>query len=169
MSLVLGICGNVILLLFKIKFMSRVYLLLRNNQETGPWSLEELVSLELKPHDLVWVEGRSAAWCYPTEIESLKHIFPAQRTDSSEAPSGPRSENAANNSEKSALQKLFKSITVHMQNVDEVHVTGTGVAQEQFIKYMAQTPQFKNVLATETTSNKMSDAVLIEFMTAHFN
>ena len=56
-----------------------------------------------------------------------------------------------------------------MQNVDEVHVTGTGVAQEQFIKYMAQTPQFKNVLATETTSNKMSDAVLIEFMTAHFN
>ena len=72
--------------------MSRVYLLLRNNQETGPWSLEELVSLELKPHDLVWVEGRSAAWCYPTEIESLKHIFPAQRTDSSEAPPGPRSE-----------------------------------------------------------------------------
>jgi hypothetical protein len=71
--------------------MARVYLLLRNNQETGPWSLEELVSLELKPHDLVWVEGRSAAWCYPTEIESLKHIFPVQKTESSEAPPVTRS------------------------------------------------------------------------------
>ncbi len=43
-------------------------------------------------------------------------------------------ENAANNAEKSGQQKLFKEITSYMQNVDEIHVTGTGNTQEQFIK-----------------------------------
>lgn len=82
---------------------------------------------------------------------------------------GNSNENAANNAEKGAMQKLFKEITSHMQNADEVHVTGTGTAQEQFIKYLAQTPQFKNTVAKESTSNKMSDESLIEFISAQFN
>ena len=52
--------------------MHKVYLLLRNNRQTGPHSLDELLQLNLKPFDLVWVEGRSAAWRYPGEIDSLK-------------------------------------------------------------------------------------------------
>ena len=79
------------------------------------------------------------------------------------------SENAANNAEKGSLQKLFKNIAAHMQNMDEIHVTGTGTAQEQFIKYLAQTPQFKNAVAKESTSNKMSDESLIAFVSAKFN
>ncbi|HSN48595.1 MAG TPA: hypothetical protein VLR29_07525 [Flavobacterium sp.] len=79
------------------------------------------------------------------------------------------SENAANNAERDTLQKLFKNITAHMQNVDELHVTGTGKAQEQFIKYLSETPQYKNVVAKESTSNKMSDESLIEYVSAQFN
>ncbi|OUD36106.1 hypothetical protein [Flavobacterium sp. FPG59] len=79
------------------------------------------------------------------------------------------SENAANNAEKDLLRKLFKSITAHMQNVDELHVTGTGTAQEQFINFLSETPQYKNVVATESTSNKMTDQSLVEYVTAHFN
>ena len=79
------------------------------------------------------------------------------------------SENAANNAERDLLRKLFKSITAHMQNVDELHVTGTGTAQEQFINYLSETPQYKNVEAKESTSNKMSDENLIDFVTAQFN
>ncbi len=79
---------------------------------------------------------------------------------------GNSSENAANNSERDSLHKLFKSITSHMQNVDEVH--GTGTAQEQFIKYLKETPQYKNVVAKESTSNKMSDDSLIEYISAKF-
>jgi hypothetical protein len=56
-----------------------------------------------------------------------------------------------------------------MQNVDELHVTGTGTAQEQFIKYLKETPQYKNVEAKESTSNKMSDESLIEYVSAQFN
>ncbi len=79
------------------------------------------------------------------------------------------SENAANNAERDELRKLFKSIAAHMQNVDELHVTGTGTAQEQFINFLSETPQYKNVVATESTSNKMSDQSLVEYVTTQFN
>jgi stalled ribosome rescue protein Dom34 len=78
-------------------------------------------------------------------------------------------ENTANNAEQGGLQKLFKEITSHMQNVDEIHVTGTGNAQEQFIHYLAETPQFKNAVAKESTSNKMSDEKFLELISAQFN
>ena len=48
------------------------YLLLRNNKQQGPLSLQHLIQLGLKPYDLVWVEGKSAAWRYPSEIPELK-------------------------------------------------------------------------------------------------
>ena len=52
------------------------YLLLRNNKESGPYSLNDLIELGLKPYDLVWVESRSAAWRYPSEIAELKEYAP---------------------------------------------------------------------------------------------
>jgi hypothetical protein len=53
-----------------------MYLLLRNNKQSGPHSLDELKSMGLKAYDLVWSEGRSAAWRYPCEIEELKPFAP---------------------------------------------------------------------------------------------
>ena len=52
------------------------YRLLRNNKESGPYSLNDLVAFGLKPYDLVWVDGRSAAWRYPSEIGELKDFAP---------------------------------------------------------------------------------------------
>ena len=52
------------------------YLLLRSNKQSGPYSLQQLVSFGLKPYDLVWVEGRSAAWRYPSEVDGLKAYAP---------------------------------------------------------------------------------------------
>ena len=52
--------------------MQKVYLLLRSNQQTGPFSLEELLQFDLKPYDLIWIEGRSAGWYYPQEIPALQ-------------------------------------------------------------------------------------------------
>lgn len=52
------------------------YRLLRNNKESGPYTINDLVTLGLKPYDLVWVEGRSAAWRYPSEISELKEFAP---------------------------------------------------------------------------------------------
>jgi stalled ribosome rescue protein Dom34 len=79
------------------------------------------------------------------------------------------SEKTANNAERSSQQKFFKEIGTHMVNAEEVHITGTGTSQEQFIRYLSETPQFKNTVANESTSNKMSDEKLAEFIAAKFN
>ncbi|MFI5151994.1 MAG: hypothetical protein ACHQET_01590 [Chitinophagales bacterium] len=52
------------------------YLLLRSNKQSGPYSVEEIQSMGLKAYDLIWVEGKSAAWRYPGEIEELKSFAP---------------------------------------------------------------------------------------------
>lgn len=52
------------------------YLLLRDNKQTGPFTAQELAAKGLKPYDLVWLEGKSAAWRYPGEIEELKAFAP---------------------------------------------------------------------------------------------
>jgi hypothetical protein len=52
------------------------YLLLRDNKESGPYTMDELLNFGLKPYDLVWVQGKSAAWRYPSEVEELKPYSP---------------------------------------------------------------------------------------------
>ncbi len=75
-------------------------------------------------------------------------------------------EKNANNHEKSVQLKFFKEIAARMVNATHVHITGTGQVQEQFIHFLADTPQFKNSKTAESTSNKMSDEKLIEFIVA---
>lgn len=73
------------------------------------------------------------------------------------------SEKNANNHEQMVQAKFFKEISSHLVNATHVHITGTGQAQEQFIHYLHNTPQFKNVKTEESTSNKMSDEALLSF------
>ncbi len=54
----------------------KCYRLLRSNKETGPYTSEELIEMGLKPYDLIWVDGKSAAWRYPSEINELKSFAP---------------------------------------------------------------------------------------------
>lgn len=77
-------------------------------------------------------------------------------------------EHAANNREITLAQKYFKEIGRHLVNADEVHLTGTGTIQEQFKHYLADTPQFKKTVVSESTSNAMSDKKLLEFVSSHF-
>ena len=79
------------------------------------------------------------------------------------------SEKNQNNDERTLQHKFFKEILSHMQNAEEVHLTGTGTSQEQLMRYMADTPQFKNTVTQESTSNKMSDENLVAYIGAKFN
>jgi len=79
------------------------------------------------------------------------------------------SEKNQQHDEKTSQHKFFKEILSHMQNAEEVHLTGTGTSQEQLMRYMAGTPQFKNTVTKESTSNKMSDENLAAYITAKFN
>ena len=79
------------------------------------------------------------------------------------------SEKNQHNDERTLQHKFFKEILSHMQNAEEVHLTGTGTSQEQLMRYMADTPQFKNTVTQESTSNKMSDENLVAYIDAKFN
>jgi len=48
------------------------YLLLRDNKQLGPYSLEQLKESGIQATDLLWIEGRSIAWCYADEIDELQ-------------------------------------------------------------------------------------------------
>jgi hypothetical protein len=52
------------------------YLLLRNNKESGPFTIEEMKEMSLQSYDLLWVVGKSASWRYPAEIAELKSFAP---------------------------------------------------------------------------------------------
>lgn len=47
------------------------YFLLRDNKQSGPYSIDQLKALGLRSTDLVWIEGASALWRYPNEIPQL--------------------------------------------------------------------------------------------------
>src|SRR6476620_850347 len=52
--------------------MEKVYLLLRKNQQTGPYTFEELLQQQLVPTDLIWVEGKSTSWLDPVELTTFR-------------------------------------------------------------------------------------------------
>lgn len=54
--------------------MERVYLLLRNNQQIGPFTIGELLQQQLMPSDMIWIEGKSTAWTYLSELELVPFI-----------------------------------------------------------------------------------------------
>src|SRR5215203_1501226 len=54
------------------------YLLLRNNQEMGPFTLEDLNEIGLKSNDLIWVEGESIRWSLPNQIQDQNTLTKPQ-------------------------------------------------------------------------------------------
>ena len=115
----------------------------------------------------VWMDSHNAIIVGKEDTEAGDFAVIGQVKNA--GPSGNSNENAENHQEITLTHKFFKDITSKMQNIDEIHITGTGQIQEQFIKYLAETPQYKNAETTESTSNKMSEESLVEFIGKHFN
>ena len=125
------------------------------------------MSVKNKKQFGVWMDNHHAAVIGHADASSGE--FSVLGHAENPAAQANSNENAANNLEKTQLNQFFRKITSFMQNAEEVHVTGTGTVQEQFIHYLAETPQFKNTAASECTSNKMSDERLVEFFSGKFN
>src|SRR5690349_13559760 len=115
----------------------------------------------------IWMDSQHATILGRDQITTGDFVILAHEKNDSQGSNS--NENASNNSERTLQHKFFKLISAHMQNVEELHVTGTGQVQEQFISYLAETAQFKNTESKHSTSNKMSDEKLIAFMTGKFN
>lgn len=115
----------------------------------------------------VWMNSHNATIVGKENVDDQLFIILGEVNNN--GPDNNSSENAANNQEIALTHKFFKEIAGKMPNVDEVHITGTGQIQEQFVKFLADTPQFKNADATVSTSIKMDDEQLISFITNQFN
>jgi hypothetical protein len=63
--------------------MDSVYLLLRNNQQSGPFTIGELLQQQLRPSDMIWIEGKSTAWTYLSELELIPFIKKTETPDQS--------------------------------------------------------------------------------------
>lgn len=115
----------------------------------------------------VWMDLNHATIVGREDVDTGNFVVLAHAKN--EGQKGNSNENAANNAEQAAQLKFFKEITASLQNAEEIHVSGTGIAQEQFIHYLAETPQFKNTIAKDSTSNQMSDENFVTFITEKFN
>jgi len=115
----------------------------------------------------IWMDTHTAIIIGRKDLQTGDFIVLANEQNDSQGSNS--NENASNNAERSLQLKYFKRISAHMQNAEELHVTGTGQVQEQFVRFMADTPQFKNTVALQSTSSKMGDAKLIEYITSKFS
>lgn len=115
----------------------------------------------------VWMDSHHATVAGRENIDNGGFII-LEHVKNSGADSNSN-ENASNNQEIALTQKFFKEIVSKIPNMDEIHVTGTGQIQEQFIKFLADTPQYKNAVSSDSTSNKMDDDQFLSFISSHFN
>ncbi len=115
----------------------------------------------------IWMDSHDATIVGKENLENDKFIILGHVKNA--GPDNNSNENTSNNQEISLTQKYFKEIASKMQNIEEIHITGTGQIQEQFIKFLAETPQYKNAVSSESTSNKMSNENLIEYISKYFN
>ena len=115
----------------------------------------------------VWMDSHHATVTGRENIEVGEFVILGHIKN--DGPASNSNEHAANHQEIALTHKFFKEIAIKMPNIDEIHVTGTGQIQEEFIKFLADTPQYKNAVSSESTSNQMSDEALVSFVTKHFN
>lgn len=114
----------------------------------------------------VWMDTQHATIIGKEDLDNGEFIVLGHVNN--DGPDGHSNEKTSNNQEIALTQKFFKEITSIMPNIDEIHITGTGQIQEQFIHFLADTPQYKTVESTESTSNKMSDENLKVYITDYF-
>jgi hypothetical protein len=135
------------------------YLLLRNNKESGPYSLDQLVNHGLKPYDLVWVTGKSAAWRYPGEITELKEFAPAVE----EQPYDRfYKKPETNKKEEPVIARQPVSIPPVQSSYSpkkSVFVTMPGQKQQEVVK--TEQPSFPNYQQYQPSVKQASDSVML--------
>lgn len=95
--------------------MDRAYLLLRNNQQSGPFTIGELLQQQLMPSDMIWIEGKSTAWTYLSELELIPFIKSAETSNQ------PASVNTGDEIERKAEELRQRILTTPPKNYFQNH------------------------------------------------
>lgn len=145
------------------------YRLLRDNKETGPFSLQELLSKQLKAYDLVWVENRSAAWRYPSEIEELKAYSPEavnsiydsffRKSASSASTTNTTRKEKPRYRVTAVSSKIENTAAIPSQPVQQVNTTEPLGPSPEFVRpeHQAYVPSVANVSSARATFSHHND------------
>ena len=129
----------------------KTYLLLRDNKQTGPYTAEQLAAKGLKPYDLVWQEGRSAAWRYPSELDELKPFAPVVEEQPYDRFYKKPGEQAT------ASSSVAAQTTVEQQPVAAASNTGNDVLESQPVSKQAEPATGKHIYVTMPASKTQTN------------
>ena len=121
----------------------KYFLLLRNNKQTGPYSIDEITTLKLLSTDLIWIEGISSCWKHPQEMDEFsnltiteKKITPTYRTTTS-------------STEDSIRSRVFVSLPQSIEKINtEVKSTSRKIDNENLeleVKYAKPLEEIKEM------------------------
>ena len=97
--------------------MQPKYFLLRDNQESGPYTIDELLLQRLTSTDLVWVPGRTNAWCHPSELEEFTVTYSVNREKLREIDPGPEKQNTPRRPKRSGRGEIESRAEEIRQNI----------------------------------------------------
>jgi hypothetical protein len=144
------------------EFMNQ-YLLLRDNKQSGPYSAAELAAKGLKAYDLVWLEGKSAAWRYPSELPELKPFAPVveeQPYDRFYKKTNEESHPALDRAQKAALTEAKKEIVEKIESTpvkkEEIKQEETPVNKEPELPNVNPKKIYVTLPSVATSANKKS-------------
>jgi hypothetical protein len=130
------------------------YILLRDNKETGPLSLDEVLARGLKSTDLVWVEGQSVCWLNPDQIAELRDFVGASPTPVAKTEAIV---------EKKAVE-VEEAIAFPQEKQEAKPITSNGISaympvpdEETFVKPVQPTPKASKPIEAETKFSQPLD------------
>ena len=122
--------------------MQTLYRLLRNNVQSGPFTIDELLQQQLQHADLIWVEGKSHAWSPLSDME-LKPFEEtrtvAANTEAAPSPipiNEPLPLDLEERAEAIRRRALSYTTPYHMHRADEVDETLTSSFASEKIDFV---------------------------------
>lgn len=131
--------------------MERVYLLLRENQQTGPFTIGELLQQQLRSTDMIWIEGKSTAWTYLSELELDVHV--PEKNDTTPGPVKAKDEIEQKAEELRQKVLTFPSRAFDPRRPVEIESYGPAPAEEdeiEFVDHRQRRKARQNLVVTET-------------------
>jgi hypothetical protein len=129
--------------------MDKIYLLLRNNLQTGPLTIDELWQQQLRPSDMIWIEGKSTAWAHLSEMELNPSILPETGETEAAEPAADEIERKAEALRHRALSFRPHSYQPETGRKNENVPTQPALMEANAIDFIDHRTEKKNAVAME--------------------
>ncbi|MCO5241983.1 MAG: hypothetical protein M9904_18235 [Chitinophagaceae bacterium] len=145
----------------------KTYQLLRNNQMMGYYTKTCLLQIGLQPLDLLWIEGESITWKYPSELEELSAYVPQAELTSASVVNN-RKEKQIRYFDTHIAEMDYKKVNI--QYIEEPDAVSCDVAPGFEYVIMAQDYRLPvEELENETTADALAMQEAVDAVQAFLN